>query len=370
MKKIGLIYNFGPHYRSGIFKAMDQEENFDFFFGDRGYGVQEHVKKLDYTILKNFKSKLENFTIIKPFYWQKGVLKLLLKDYKQYIVSTEYFCISTWLFLIIAKIFNKKVYLWSHGWYGNEGLLKTIVKFIFFKLSSGVFLYGEHAKTLMINNGFNKKYLHVIYNSLDTKKQFDYRSNCIETNIFIEKFNNLDPVLCFIGRIHKQKKIEQIIYAIKELRDNGKNFNLLIIGDGAQKETLEIICKDIGIDKQCWFYGETYNEDEISNLIYNSSLCISPGNVGLTAIHSMNYGTPVLTHSDFADQGPEFESVVPFETGNFFKKDDISDLAMKVDNWFNNGYDRNLIRKQCFQRVDDCYNINYQLKIINDVLDN
>ena len=50
MKKNCLIYNFGPHYRSGIFKAIDQENRFDFYFGDKGYGVQEHVKKIDYTI--------------------------------------------------------------------------------------------------------------------------------------------------------------------------------------------------------------------------------------------------------------------------------------------------------------------------------
>lgn len=370
MKKNCLIYNFGPHYRAGVFKAIDQNNRFDFYFGDRGYGVQENVKKIDYTILKNFKSELVNFTTIKPFYFQIGVISLLFKDYKKYVISTEYFCISTWIFLILSKIVNKKVFLWSHGWYGNEGTLKTIVKLIFFKLSDGIFLYGNHAKKLMIKKGFNKNKLHVIYNSLDTKKQLKYRLRCNKTNIFYEKFNNHDPVLCFIGRIHKQKKIEEIIQAIKMLKDKEDFFNLLVIGDGQEKEKLIDACKDLGIEQRCWFYGETYSEKEISNLIYNSFLCISPGNVGLTAVHSMNYGTPVFTNDDFENQGPEFESIIPFKTGNFFKKNDVGDMVNKIQEWFNNNYDRNEIRQQCFQIVDDYYNIDYQIKIINAIMDN
>ena len=154
------------------------------------------------------------------------------------------------------------------------------------------------------------------------------------------------------------------------LKDKEDFFNLLVIGDGLEKEKLINTCKELGIEQRCWFYGETYSEKEISNLIYNSSLCISPGNIGLTAVHSMNYGTPVFTNDDFANQGPEFESIIPFKTGNFFKKNDVGDMVNKIQEWFNNNYDRNEVRKQCFQRVDNYYNIDYQLKIINAIMDN
>ena len=38
-------------------------------------------------------------------------------------------------------------------------------------------------------------------------------------------------------------------------------------------------------------------------------MCVSPGNVGLTAIHSLTYGTPVLTHDNFNFQMPEAEAI-------------------------------------------------------------
>ena len=44
---------------------------------------------------------------------------------------------------------------------------------------------------------------------------------------------------------------------------------------------------------------------------------VSPGNVGLTAIHSLSYGTPVLTHNNFNNQMPEVESIQPGFNGYF-----------------------------------------------------
>ena len=46
----------------------------------------------------------------------------------------------------------------------------------------------------------------------------------------------------------------------------------------------------------CHFQGAVFDESN-SELIYHSDLCVSPGNVGLTAIHSLTYGVPVATHT-------------------------------------------------------------------------
>lgn len=46
--KLCLIYNFAQHYRTSIFKLIDQEYDCDFFFGDSYL----NVKKMDYSQLK------------------------------------------------------------------------------------------------------------------------------------------------------------------------------------------------------------------------------------------------------------------------------------------------------------------------------
>ena len=46
--KLCLIYNFAQHYRSSIFRLIDQEYDCDYFFGD----AYLNVKKMDYSLLK------------------------------------------------------------------------------------------------------------------------------------------------------------------------------------------------------------------------------------------------------------------------------------------------------------------------------
>src|SRR5690554_6019915 len=125
--KYCLIYNYAQHYRLGIFKLLNNELNFDFYFGDK----MGDVKKIDYSELTNFKQELRNIKIIHNFYWQKGALNVFFKKYEKYIILGEYYCLSTWLILILSRFTNKKIYLWSHGWYGKENKLQKLVKKIF-----------------------------------------------------------------------------------------------------------------------------------------------------------------------------------------------------------------------------------------------
>ena len=67
-------------------------------------------------------------------------------------------------------------------------------------------------------------------------------------------------------------------------------------------------------------YGETFDEAEISKLLNHADLCVSPGNVGLTAMHALAYGVPVATHNDFKNQMPEFEAITPGKTGFSLRK--------------------------------------------------
>ena len=118
----------------------------------------------------------------------------------------------------------------------------------------------------------------------------------------------------------------------------------------------------------CWFFGQTYDELTISNLIYNATVCVSPGNVGLTAIHSMVYGTPVITHNDFPSQMPEFEAVIAGKTGDFFIKDNEEDLGRVIKKWTSPNVDREEVRKECYRIIDERYNPIFQISVFKKVL--
>lgn len=363
--KICLIYNYAQHYRTDIFCLLDKELPMDFVFGDKYLDV----KKMDYSLLKNFKKEVKNITVIKkPIYYQKGVLKLLFENYSSYLILGETICISTWLMLFLSKILNKKIFFWSHGWYGKESFLRRILKKIFYSLSDGNFLYGDYAKSLMINEGFDKKKLHVIYNSLSYDSQKKARKAIKNFDIYINKFKNKNKNLIFIGRLSKVKKLNMILEALYLLKSKNKYYNLTFIGEGESRLELMQIVKKYNLNDCVWFYGESFDEIELSNLIFNADLCVSPGNVGLTAIHSLTYGTPVITHDNFSYQMPEFEAIKINQTGLFFKYGDIVSLEKNIQRWFDQNIDRKKIREACYEVIDSKYNPNYQIKVLKKYL--
>ena len=126
----------------------------------------------------------------------------------------------------------------------------------------------------------------------------------------------------------------------------------------------------MGLTDNVWFHGASYDEEENARLIYNADLCVSPGNVGLTAIHSLTFGTPVLTHNNFTRQMPEFEAIKDGVTGAFFMQDNEESLASQIDNWFQKNKDiRDEIRANCYEVIDSEWNPYYQMEIFKKVLD-
>lgn len=366
MDKVCIVLNYAPHYRSNIFVEIDKKINCDFFLGNN---VAGSIKKMDYSLLLNFKKEVNNkWFIKKPVYIQEGVLRLLNEDYKTFLLSGELFNLTTWMVLFLAPFYGKKVYLWSHGFYGKEGRVKRFIKKKFFNKAEGVFLYGNYAKNLMIDEGISKEKLNVIYNSLDYSKQLPLRNKMKESSVFKNKFKNTSKNLIFVGRLTKIKRLDLLIKALSILKLEGLNLNLTIIGDGVEKTTIANLIKENNLSENIWLYGACYDEFKLSELIYNADLCVSPGNVGLTAIHCLTFGTPILTHNNYSMQMPEFESIVEDETGSFFNYNDLDSLSERIKYWMLNKTDRSSIREKCYRIVDQYYNPNNQIKIFKKIL--
>lgn len=362
--KLCQIYNFASHYRAPIYTLISKEFDTDFVFGNS----MGDIKKMDYSLLKGNVTEVDSRTF-RSFYFQRNVLRLLRKEYDNYILTGETRCISTWLFLLLAKFYpRKKVFLWTHGWYGKESRIERLLKKIFFSLPNGILLYGNYAKELMVKEGFDREKLFVLHNSLNYDVHVELRGQITVTSVYRSHFKNDNPNLIFVGRLTAVKKLEMIIEAMALSKDKGKNYNLTLIGDGERKEALKTLIHKLGLEDNVWLYGPCYDEKKISELIYNADLCVSPGNVGLTAIHSLVFGTPVLTHNNFSLQMPEFEAVHEGITGSFFEYGSVESLSEKINLWFTNANTREEIRRVCMKEIDDSWNPYYQLEVLKGVL--
>lgn len=364
MSKLILIYNFAPRYRAGIFKLIDQAYDCHWFFGRNN----TDIKGLDLSILEEV-TEVDNKIVLRaPLYWQRGVVSQLWKqDEATFFVLGDLFCLSTWTMAILRKLFfrKKRFYYWSHGWYGKEGSLKRIIKKIFFKLADGTFLYGNYAKELMLKEGFKDSELFVIHNSLDYDRQLPIRQSLQPTPIYKKHFGNERPTLIFIGRLTEVKRLDLLLQALAILKEKGQLYNLVLVGDGVERSNLQAQAERDQLSEQVWFYGPCYDERANAELIYNADLCVSPGNVGLTAIHTMMFGTPVITHDCFKYQMPEFEAIHKGTTGDFFTYGSAESIAETITNWFSKHQaDRESVRQACFNEIDQSWTPAFQLNVI------
>ncbi|MDE6315345.1 MAG: glycosyltransferase [Muribaculaceae bacterium] len=368
MSKYCIIYNFAQQYRAPIFSLIDKALDCDWCFGRN----TTDIKGMDTSLLKHVEL-VDNITVFRrPLYRQKSVTqKALSNEYDALILLGDLFNLSVWNILIRNKLFkHKKIYLWSHGWYGDEGFAKRILKKIFFGLADKVFLYGNYAKKVAIGQGFDESKLVVIHNSLDYEQQVKLREKLSSSDIYTAHFKNSNPVLLFIGRLTSVKRLDQLVDAVEILKERGEIYNVVFIGDGEQRLNLERQVSEKGLDDQFWFYGKCYDDTENAELIYNADLCVAPGNVGLTAMHTMVFGCPVLTHDDFSQQMPEFEAIQTGKTGAFFKRGDVLSLADSIERWFaENRMKRNQIRYDCYEEISKSWTPQYQLEVLKKNLE-
>nr|WP_321522420.1 glycosyltransferase [uncultured Macellibacteroides sp.] len=361
------VFNYGSHYRTSVYQLMDKELKCDFYFGDY---IPGNIKAMDYKSLIGFKNTLKNVWIIGNYYWQCNSVGIVFKPYKHIIMEGEPYCVSSWLILFLAKLSGKKTYTWTHGWYGRESVIKKLIKKIFFSMAHHILLYGDYAKELMLKEGFDTEKLTCIYNSLDYDNQLAIREKLKPSTIYSDYFKNGNKNLMFVGRLTQSKRFDLLLQALSKLKSQSYNFNLTLIGNGEAKEKLMILTKKLGLENNVWFYGACYDDQELSALIYNADICVSPGNIGLTAMHAMVYGTPVITHDNYKYQGPEFEAVRDGITGTFFEYGNSDSLAESIIRWFKKSTDRDAIRKNCYNIIDTRYNPHCQVshlkKIINE----
>lgn len=361
--KLCIINNSQAHYRAPIYKLIDQTWECKFFLGE-----MPQIKGLDLNELKNAIS-IKNKTFIKrPLYYLSGTVRLLFdKEIDTFLMAGEAYCLSTWLMLILRPIISprKKIYLWSHGWYGREGWFKRTVLRLRTFLTTGIFTYGEYARNKGIEQGNSSAKIWTIHNSLDHREQLRQRVFLERTTEKIDIFGNEFPILIFIGRLTSVKKLDMALIALAKLKCEGHNYNLLFVGDGPERPSLEALVKSLALQDRVHFYGACYDETQIARMVYNSDLCVSPGNVGLTAMHSLVFGTPVITHNDFTHQMPEFEAIHPGRNGNFFQQGDVESLARTIRDWFASPtYSRDQIRHYCYEEIDLRWTPEFQISVL------
>jgi len=368
--KVAYFTNIAPHYRERLWLTLVSELDVElhFFFG---YYSDQSILSIDFEkeewkrIEKQI-HKIDNFKINKRLIFQRRTLReIIFEKWDCIILLGDANIISNWIISLIAKIKGIPVIFWGHGLYGNESFFKKLTRKSFLSLADYNLVYGHWSKNLLIKENFKADRIRIIYNSVNYEISKPLRESSVIPNFYRSYFNNDLPTLMFIGRLTMVKKLNLLIEAVHQLNSKTKKFNLIVVGDGEVIQDLKSLAKKLEVN--AYFHGASYNEQEISKFIANADLCVSPGNVGLTSVHAMSYGTPVCTSNDFNNQGPEFEAIKAWETGCFFDKEK-GNLVETISKWYETAPAREEVRRSCYKVIDTYYNPSVQIKVLKQVL--
>lgn len=351
-----ICYHFFPHYRKGIIEELSRQISPTFLGDDRGV---EGIKPYKFCSKDKFIHG-HCFYIGKLMVQPKTIWVALTGNHANYIFLANPNHISTWIAALICRLRKKQVIFWGHGFKSNDLSKTNHLRKIFFNLSNSFYTYGWRAKENAISLGFSSKEIHVGFNSLDYNTQLKVRNSLITAKPSDNKTLN---VIC-ISRLTHTCRYDMLFQAI-EIAKNKKpemSFKVTLIGDGPERKNLETIALNLQI--QATFIGELYDENIIAQHISSADVTISPGKIGLTAMHSLMYGTPVISNDDYVNQMPEVEAIVSGHTGEVFINDDIYSLADLLIN-FKSGYsDRQKTREDCYLMMDQIYNPLNQVTIL------
>lgn len=140
---------------------------------------------------------------------------------------------------------------------------------------------------------------------LDKFSKYNYDSDTIQnlrTDLGIEAE---DKCLLYVGRISKEKNIEEILMNMKSYLKHKENVKFVLIGAGPEKSTLEDMAKKLGIQRQTIFAGER-PWDEIGMYYQIGDVFISASQSetqGLTYIEALASGLPVVAKADRCLEG-------------------------------------------------------------------
>lgn len=366
-----------PSYRAPIFRHLSQSPSMDFevWAGDDPGAIDgarvpcaNEVGQADGIRWRRLKSRRLRWP--RNYEWQPGAVVLAIKEDFDVLLCQGNKSLSNWLIWGVCRLRGIPVINWTIGVMGPESGLKWTIRKILLRCMNAHMLYGRYARAFFAEHGLRRDRLFIIHNSLDYNKQVSLRNALTPSDLQAQRvrFGVTGPddrLLFHTGRLEKKKNLSVLLKAIKKLKEEGRRIVVVIIGDGRERDRWRKEAQEDGIGDQAIFYGPCYEEETVGPIIAASDLAVVPGVTGLIAMHSMVYGTPILTRDNSARlHGPEVEAVIEGQTGGFFRDGDVEDLTRKMEAMLYPVSCKETMREACMKIIDEEYNPTYQERVV------
>lgn len=326
-KKVVILQPVLSHYRKSTFMHILENELFDTFL----------IAGESYLNIKSFKTEksvilpfLKISILRHSFFYLKRSMRTLKKINPEIIVAggIDFHLLHTMLAFFIFKLLKgKQFFWWSHATLGNQGYLGKKSRLFFYKKSDGIMVYNQKGKENLLSIGIPGHKIKVIGNAVN-EEDYGYLNHKLEKNYIPDiPFN-----MVFIGRITSYRRLDILFKALAIIKQKSDlDFSATIIGDGYLDENKELV-NQLNLSDHVCFEGAQYGK-HAAEFLRKADLLVYPKAIGLSILHSFSFGVPAITTDNMEIQMPEIELLKPGYNGDFYKDENVDDLADKILKW-------------------------------------
>lgn len=225
-----------------------------------------------------------------------SIIKLIKKN-KYDLIHAHWLIPQGFLAVLVSRIFDKncpKILCTSHG-----GDLFSFQSSLFLKVKKGIL--GHCDGVTVVSNYMRDICLQII--NIDEKLHVcPMGVDLVSTFRPVEKTERDDNTILFVGRLVEKKGVFILLDAINILIQDYPDLELLIVGDGPERDKLEERCEVLNIVDSVKFRG-ALNQEQLPKIYTQATMAVIPSiidsrndqeGLGLVAIEAMGCGTAVI----------------------------------------------------------------------------
>lgn len=256
----------------------------------------------------------------------------LVQKEKPNVIHSHWWIPSGLVGSIVSRYFKIPLIITSHG---TDIRLLNSFKYL---IPLCKFTISSAKKITIVSNFLKGKIANIAGDYLSKFEQIPMPVAPEDLNASLQrkKYNQI----VVSARLSKQKGISYLIDACRYLRDKKIPFNLVILGDGEERENLQRQVLDLGLEKHVKFEGMVPHS-RVGQYLSESGVCILPSieeGFGVALIEAMLCKTPVIGFNS----GSIPEIIIDNKTGLLVPAKDSIALAKTIELVFK---DRNLTRR-------------------------
>ena len=267
---------------------------------------------------KNAKFQVIPYLFFNLFYGLR-----LVKKYKIDIIFCQWTIPSGFIGLLIKKITKKPVIVSANGaefYLPKNKILSYFLKYVLRKIDL-LLPVSLHMKKLAYNSSKKIKCIKVLPSAVDTE-----RFKRLKNNKF--HFSGIEPKLkkiLTVKRLVPEKRVDLLIKSFHKLLNYDKNLQLLIAGDGPEKDNLINLTENLEISKKVLFLG-FIRYDKLNSLYNLADVFVLPSEqegLSLSLLEALSTTIPVISTNIVGNP----EVIIHKETGLLFEPGNVDQLV-------------------------------------------